>query len=333
MKPMQSAARGSWRDFVITVVVLWAAAIAAAYFYSRQEHVPAAIIQAVVPAFLLEFAFYVAPAFGAVRRTLDRLFPRAAIAVLLTLAAVLPWTIASLRLHTFGILNFALLAGLAAVAAFWYVWLRPTLAADLLFLAYIAGVFMWHIFARIYGTPAPHVPLEILGHLMWVRTGAMAVLVLRRLDTQFGFLPNGLEWLTGVEYFAFFMPAGVLLGWALRLIRFHPAPIVWWKLPFVAVGTYFGILWVVALGEEFFFRAFLQQVLMKRTGSEAVGLLLASTLFGVAHLPFRHSWRFAALAGVLGLFCGLAYIKARSMRASMVTHALVVTAWRLLFAS
>jgi membrane protease YdiL (CAAX protease family) len=332
MKPMQSAARGSWRDFVITVVLLWAAAVAAAYFYSRLEHVPAAIVSAVLPAFLIELAFYIAPAFGAIRRTLDRAFSRVSLAIVLTLAAILPWAIAAPRLHTFTIVNFALLTGLAAVAAFWYVWLRPSLLADLLFLGYLAAVFLSHIFARLYGTPAPHVQLDILGHLMWIRTGALAVLVLRRLDTQFGFIPNGLEWLTGVEYFAFFMPVGVLLGWALRLIRFHPAPIVWWKLPFVAVGTYFGILWVVALGEEFFFRGFLQHVLMRRTGSDAAGLILASVLFGIAHLPYRPNWRFAALASVLGLFCGLAYIKARSMRASMVTHALVVTTFRLLFA-
>jgi membrane protease YdiL (CAAX protease family) len=39
----------------------------------------------------------------------------------------------------------------------------------------------------------------------------------------------------------------------------------------------------------------------------------------------------AIIAGVLGLFCGLALIKARSVKASMVTHALVVTTWRMFF--
>jgi membrane protease YdiL (CAAX protease family) len=62
-------------------------------------------------------------------------------------------------------------------------------------------------------------------------------------------------------------------------------------------------------------------------------LLTASVLFGLAHLPFRKfpNWRVAIIAGVLGLFCGLALIKARSVKASMVTHALVVTTWRMFF--
>jgi len=56
-------------------------------------------------------------------------------------------------------------------------------------------------------------------------------------------------------------------------------------------------------------------------------------LFGLAHLPFRGfpNWRAVSIAGVLGLFCGLALIKARSVKASMVTHALVVTTWRMFF--
>jgi len=313
-------------------VLLWAAAIAAAYFYSQREHVPTGIVRAVLPAFLIELAFYIAPAFGAVRLWLDRAMPRPSIGIVLTLAAVLPWTVVTLRLHTFSVLNFALLTGLAAVVAFWYTGLRPSLAADLGFLAYMAAVYLSHVFAHLYGEPARHVPLQILGHLMWIRTGAMAVMVLRRLDIEFAFLPNGLEWLTGVEYFGLFMPVGIVLGWAMRLVRVHPPAMVWWKIPLFAVGTYFGVLWVVALGEEFFFRGFLQFVLMRRIG-ETAGLIVASLLFGVAHLAYRFDWRFIALATVLGLFCGMAYLKARSIRASMVTHALVVTAARLFFTS
>jgi membrane protease YdiL (CAAX protease family) len=56
-------------------------------------------------------------------------------------------------------------------------------------------------------------------------------------------------------------------------------------------------------------------------------------LFGAAHFWFRTfpNWRFAAVAAVAGVFYGLAFRQARSIRASMVTHALTVTAWRLFF--
>jgi len=51
------------------------------------------------------------------------------------------------------------------------------------------------------------------------------------------------------------------------------------------------------------------------------------------HLWYRPfpNWRIAILAAVAGVFYGLAYRQARSIRASMVTHALTVTAWRLFF--
>jgi len=92
---------------------------------------------------------------------------------------------------------------------------------------------------------------------------------------------------------------------------------------------------VVALAEEFFFRGFLQVLLAKRLRSETAGLVAASVLFGLAHLWFRSfpNWRFAIAAAVTGVFYGLAFLKAGSIRASMVTHALVVTTWRMFFAS
>jgi membrane protease YdiL (CAAX protease family) len=95
------------------------------------------------------------------------------------------------------------------------------------------------------------------------------------------------------------------------------------------------MLWVVSLAEEFFFRAFLQRVIARGTHSETVGLLAAAALFGLAHLPFRKfpNWRLAIVAGALGIFCGLSLLRARSVRASMVTHALVATTWRMFFSA
>ena len=100
----------------------------------------------------------------------------------------------------------------------------------------------------------------------------------------------------------------------------------------MAVGTFFGMLWVVALSEEFFFRGLLQRWLSEWLRSERGGLVVASVLFGLAHLPFRSfpNWRFALLAAVAGLFYGRAYLKAGGIRAAMVAHALVNTVWRVL---
>jgi membrane protease YdiL (CAAX protease family) len=66
-----------------------------------------------------------------------------------------------------------------------------------------------------------------------------------------------------------------------------------------------------------------------------VGLLAAAALFGLVHLPFQKfpNRRLGIVAGVLGIFCGLSLLRARSVRASMVTHALVATTWRMFFSA
>jgi hypothetical protein len=43
------------------------------------------------------------------------------------------------------------------------------------------------------------------------------------------------------------------------------------------------------------------------------------------------NWRFSLVAAVLGVFCGLAWRERRSIQASMVTHALAATAFRVFF--
>jgi len=98
-------------------------------------------------------------------------------------------------------------------------------------------------------------------------------------------------------------------------------------------AIFLGMLWVVALGEEFFFRGLLQQWIAQWTSRPALALVVASILFGAAHLGFRGfpNWRFALAAAVAGWFYGRAYQQAGSIRASMVTHALVVTVWRAWF--
>jgi membrane protease YdiL (CAAX protease family) len=107
-----------------------------------------------------------------------------------------------------------------------------------------------------------------------------------------------------------------------------------WR-PMQSVLVMLGIFWFVALSEEFFFRALLQQWLTEWSGARTIGLLTTSAIFGLCHLGYRNqfpNWRFAILAAILGLFCGMAYQQSRSMRASMVTHTLVVGAFRLFLA-
>jgi uncharacterized protein len=118
-----------------------------------------------------------------------------------------------------------------------------------------------------------------------------------------------------------------LAYWALGLfqLRAHPLNVL------QALGVFLGVLWFVALSEEFFFRGLLQQWLERWTGNASAALIAASVIFGSAHLGFHRifpNWRWAIVAGILGVFLGLAWRKARSVQASMVTHALIVTVWK-----
>ena len=274
------------------------------------------------------------PGFPVVRKAFERLGSKPVRATALAGTAVLPYLMVSLRIGTFSLRSFVALLAVAAIASFWYAFLRPSLPVDLLFLGAMAAVYLSKLFDQVYGRPAPHVALEILGKLMWIRVGVLAVLSLRSFeDVRFGFVPTRGEWLTGLRYYLYFMPVGIVIAYLLRFAHFRAPMLEWWKLPLLLVGTFLGFLWVVALAEEFFFRAVLQGLLARSLKSETVGLLCASALFGLAHLPFRPApnWRFAILGGVSGIFYGLAFIQARSVRASMVTHALVVTTWRVLF--
>ena len=322
------------RQFLTTLLVVWVAASIAAYFYSEQQHIPRWILIAVLPAFLIEIACYMVPGFVSVRKAFDRLGSKSFRAALLAASALIPYLIASLGAATFTLSSFAMLAGAVMVASFWYAFIRRSIAADLLFLAFMAAIYLSKGF-DLYGRPFPHVSLAILGQLMWIRLGLLAVLSLGGMeDAHLGFVPSPSEWRIGVQWYLCFLPVGLALGYLVRFARFQPRHLEWWKFGLLLIGTFLAFLWVVGLAEEFFFRAFLQQLLAREAHSDAVGLALASLLFGLAHLSFGlfPNWRFAVLGGVAGLFYGIAFLKARSVRASMVTHALVITTWRMLFA-
>lgn len=324
------------RQYLTTLVVLWMAASVAAYIYSQQQGIPSRIALAVTPAFLIEIAFYLAPGFAEVRAAFDRFSPRAVRALLLAFSAILPYALEAPFTGTF---SWRFLSGLLAVAVvvcFWYIGMSPSFLYDLSFLAFMAAVYLSKALDRGYGHPAPHVTLGILGQLMWIRLGLAAVLSIRGMpDVQFGFMPRSREWRVGLQFFLLFLPVGAVLAYALDFIRFHPQQLEWWKFALLLIGTFLAFLWVVALAEEFFFRAFLQSLIAKQFRSDKAGLILASVLFGLAHLWFRSfpNWRFAIVGGTAGVFYGLAFLKTRSIRASMVTHALVVTTWRMFFVS
>jgi uncharacterized protein len=323
------------RAYLRTVLTLWVAFCAIAFYYSAQAHIPRFIALAFLGAALVETALYVSTGFAGAREMFDSISPPTVRALVLTASAVMPYLIYSTASGTFHWRWFGLLALLATISSAWFIAQpRHSPAIDILFLAFMAAVYLTKVFSRTYVTLHPRVPADVLGQLMWIRVGILSVLSFRKLGgIGFGFLPSRKDWNIGAQQFVVFIPVGLLLAIWLRFAQLRAPAGPWWKVFAVAAGTFCGILWVVALSEEFFFRGVLQQAVARMTNSKWAGLALASLAFGVVHLPFRHfpNWRFAILAGVSGVFYGIAYLRARSVRAAMVTHALVVTAWRVFF--
>ncbi len=299
----------------------------AAWIYARMKGIPEWTALPVAAAFLIEFPFYLFPGFEASREWLAG-FSKPRAASILTASAIAPWLVYSLATGEAGATQFAVLLLIALVVSFWYVVLPATPLVDALFLIALGAIYLSKSFDWIYASPIPKQALSPLGHAMLIRTGALAILILRgNANAEFRFMPNRSEWMTGLSYFAVALPVAGLAYWALGLfqLRAHPLNVL------QALGVFLGVLWFVALSEEFFFRGLLQQWLERWTGNASAALIAASVIFGSAHLGFHRifpNWRWAIVATILGVFLGLAWRKARSVQASMVTHALIVTVWK-----
>lgn len=297
-----------------------AALVVAAAIYARAKGIPAGTAFPLALAFLIELPFFLLPAFSA-----ERLRNPAILAG----SCVLPYLAYSLPTGEFTVAGLLLLTAIAAAIAFWFRILPRSRWADLLFLALVAAVYLSKVFDRIYLSPIPKAA-PYLGHIMLIRASATAVLAIRGdIAARFRFLPSAAEWLAGLRWSLPLLAASGGTLWAVGLWRPRPHPNL-----ALGLAQFIGILWVVALSEEFFFRGLLQQWLEDILGNPVAALLVTSLMFGSVHLGFHGvfpNWRFAIVAVVFGLFCGLAWRERRSVQASMVAHAVGATLYRVFF--
>lgn len=277
-------------------------------------------------AFLVEYPFYLVPAFPELRERLRGWV----LPPFLVVSILLPYLICSFGAGQFHWIGAVRLAALALVLGLWYLVLPAAPAADVAFLIIIAAVILTRYFDAIYPVPLPTLKIAYLGQVGLIHISELVLLVQRRIaETGFGFIPNRREWRAGVLHYLAFLPVGAALALPLRAVRFAP------PAPLRAAGTFLAFFLVVALFEEFIFRGVLQQWMETWTRSRNGALWLTSGIFGLVHLWFRSfpfpNWRWALVAAALGWFCGHARNQTGSIRASVVTHALVVTTWRAFF--
>ncbi|MGD1095610.1 MAG: CPBP family glutamic-type intramembrane protease [Bryobacteraceae bacterium] len=117
------------------------------------------------------------------------------------------------------------------------------------------------------------------------------------------------------------LAAGMLTGF---LPPFHLPPR--WS-PLAIGGQFLVILAATALPEEILFRGLIQNALMQKLGATTRTLLLASVIFGLAHLdngpgPLPN-WRYAIVAAIAGFAYGKVFQSSSSIFASAGLHALV----------
>lgn len=318
--------QASLRSFWLTCLAGWIILSVAGVVLARQRGIPDLAAIPVILAFAAEFVFYLVPGFAAVREAVKIRLSSAVLAPVLALSALIPYLIYAVPSGQFQVAPFLALACIAIAASFWFLIFPASVAADLGFIVLLAAVFLSKVFKKIYLPPFDKVYLDVLGHLMLIRLGASVMLLQRRFQgLGFGFIPSKNECLVGLRYFLYFLPIGIPLGWALGIVTFQGRPGPEWQ----AVGIFLGIFWVVALSEEFVFRGVLLQWVTRLTGTRWTALAIVSVIFGLCHLGFRGfpNWRMAIFATVAGAFWGEAYRAGRSIRASMVAHALVVTTW------
>jgi membrane protease YdiL (CAAX protease family) len=282
-------------------------------------------------AILLEASLYLATFQRQAQAAVRMWTPDARVGWLLG-SGLVPYAVYTIPGGRFDLVDFASLAGLLALALLFYRWLEPDPENDAWFLALTAAVVLTKLTRGFYPGGPPRVPADLLGQFVWIRIAISAVLFVRpAAPPNVSLWPSRSDWRTGLAIGAGFVPLALILFWALRFGRFRDPAGMLEMVP-LAVLTFFGILWVVAVSEEFFFRGMLLEAMERAWGRRWVALLASSVLFGCAHLLFREfpNWKFAILATLAGIAYGLAYLRRRSLGAAMVAHALVVAVWRVI---
>ena len=322
------------RPYFIALSIIWLALLAAANFYSlRSPEYSHWIMTGVLPAFLLESAVFLGVGFASIREFFSRISPVFLQSLILWISSLIPYLIVSLSAgsfesHSFGVLCFA-----SALVSFWWLVFPRRLAFDIAFLAVAAAPIVTRLFSWLYLSPAPHLDVSILGHLMWIRVTLIALLVQRGFKVSgVGFWPRKKEWLEGSLQFAIAIVPLSVIAVILRVVTFAPRHIHAAEWIGISVGYFVGIFLVVAFSEDTF-RSVVTELFLQRGQSVATAVIASALIIGFAHLWFKDfpNWRFAIVAAIAHLFYTLAYVRTGSVRASMVAHALTVTAWRMFF--
>jgi len=182
-----------------------------------------------------------------------------------------------------------------------------------------------------FGAGGGLVPVPTRGYLHRVAYG-IAILLGMLLFAGFRSFPDlklnlprkRSDWWLPLAGFAVAAPILMVVGIALGFIP-------WPHLPGKGAGAMSGAVAVIFLGtalpEEILFRSLIQNLLMLRFGSGVRTLLVASFIFGCAHLDngpqALPNWRYMILATIAGIGYGWVFQRASTVFSSAGLHMLV----------
>jgi len=123
------------------------------------------------------------------------------------------------------------------------------------------------------------------------------------------------------------------MGLGIGFLHYNPAVTRVLDLVLGALGGYL----LVALIEEVLFRGLIQNLLSERMGNKGIGLMIASLVFGLAHLNNTTSgfsvpnWAYVLMASMAGIAYGWVWLRTGKVTASAITHMMVNLVWGTLF--
>lgn len=175
--------------------------------------------------------------------------------------------------------------------------------------------------------------LAALNKVLLLDIGLYGFAGIRQLSgTGFTLCLRRSDWKSGLRELLFVTP--FLIGFGLALGFLHPHASRMSPLTFLlSILGWIHVFLFIALPEELYFRAWVQNFLERRLGRRTA-LIVASMIFGLSHFNKRSThfnWRYVLLATIAGIFYGRAWREQRRVPASTITHATVDTVWGIWF--
>lgn len=331
------------RPFWLTLILLNAGLIIAAFIAADRLDVPARLAVPVAAAFLVQISACLIPLFPAVRSLLEDLFSPASLASLLVATALVPYLIYSLPSGVFSLKSFATLLAFSSAVAFVYVLAPPREhrltwqdVTVLVLLAYPMVSGLSDMFREIYPTPGGNIPGDVyaIGKIMLIPLGAMVFLSLRPLrGTRYQLAISRSDFTAGLKNYLLFLPIGIPLSLAIGFAHWGPRTFDSWTDPFEIAGGAAGLYVAVALSEELYFRGVIQNLLAATLKRPGLAQALVAILFGLAHISRGGfpNWSYVLMAAVAGWFYGRVYSQTNSVVAAAVTHTLVAVTHAFVF--